>query len=139
MIPYYMRQAPDNTSFYLFGKYNPNEKTGKQKRFEEIIKSSTEVRHIDAIPGMKFVFDENCQLDWEEPPRVINAQSLYRKYTIWKDQGVPDHMLLQLATVHGYTVVTKDRPFVVYAYNKRIPIVFRFDDHRLFLVENPIT
>ena len=71
-----MRQAPDNTSFYLFGKYNPNEKTGKQKRFEEIIKSSTEVRHIGAIPGMKFVFDENCQLDWEEPPRVINAQSL---------------------------------------------------------------
>lgn len=135
MIPYFMTQKPESKS-NLFDNPNRPVNTLKHPRFVEVIKSAVEVKYLGAIPGMKFVMDECCHLTWEEDPRIINAQTLYQKYTIWKDQGVSDDNLLKMATEYGYTIVTRDRGFILNAYNKKIPIIYRLADFRLFLVEN---
>ena len=82
----------------------------------------------------KFVMDENCQSRQEIPTHFINADWLLFKN--WKEKGLADGELLDIATKDGYTIVTRDKGLITMAINKGIEIVYYNRLGNWFLVKS---
>ena len=119
---------------YLFmNRYKPISNL-KTARLKNILYWATEVKHLGMIPAMKFLMDENCQCDSLGKTRMINVKQFFAEFGMI-DHGNPDDFILEMATRQGYTVVTRDKKFVIMAYDEGIPIIYNPDNERYFLVE----
>jgi hypothetical protein len=118
-----------------FQAYRPI--TNRQtKRLKGILYWATEVKHLGMIPGMKFLLDENCQNNFMGSKNIINNKEFFANMGL-ETHGHEDDFILGMATISGYTVVTRDKKFVIDAYDQEIPIIYSPDDRRYFLVEKP--
>jgi len=109
----------------------------KTKRLKNILYWAIEVKHLGMIPAMKFLMDENCQSDFTRyGNNIINIHHFFANMGL-REQGQKDEFILSMATRQGYTVVTRDKKFVIYAYDKGIPIIYSPNDEIFFLVEKP--
>lgn len=108
----------------------------KTKRLKNILYWATEVKHLGMIPAMKFLMDENCQSNFLGCNNIVNIHHFFANMGL-KAHGQKDEFILAMATREGYTVVTRDKKFVIYAYDNEIPIIYNHDNKKFFLVEKP--
>lgn len=128
-----MKDVHDNLQNIFYTGLRPVS-NHKHKAFYKLLEKAIEVKHLGSIPGMKFLMDENCHVNFDDHI-VINAKTFFSRCGL-QEKGQPDEFLLKMATRYGYTIVTKDKGLVIYAYYKKIPIIYRLQDFRLFLLEN---